>query len=463
MSDADATPRERALRRDLADMKLRADADDAAPERGGGDDGSGGGSSGAALTPNATFLANAGMVPRPNSPLVDRAPIVVVKVGTSSLLKGGIGGHLHLSNFGMLAETCADLQRQGMKVVVVTSGAVGVGCQVLNKKKPTDLAGKQALAAVGMVRLMRMYDDFFQSVGQPIAQVLISLDNIMDRQQYMNAQSTFRSLLAQDIIPIVNENDTVAVQDTKFGDNDTLSAHVAALVDADYLFLLTDVDGLYTANPNTNPDAVRIPVVENIDELEVSTADAASSGSGLGTGGMATKLTAARLASASGCNTVIMHARDLPEMPDIITSSKSVGTLFLAMPRPLRGRKRWILLLPTTGDIVVNANAAKALENNKSLFSTGVIATRGDFAAEDGVRIMTVDHDTGEERDLGRAITNYSSEEMESFAGKTSEEFYEIVGYSGAESICHRNNICCWVPFGQEPSSCNLVGLGDRR
>lgn len=397
---------------------------------------------------------------RPNSPAgTNRAPIVVVKVGTSSLLKGGIGGHLHLSNFGMLAETCAELQRSGMRVVVVTSGAVGVGCQVLNKKKPSDLAGKQALAAVGMVRLMRMYDDFFQSVGQPIAQVLISLDNIMDRQQYMNAQSTFRSLLAQSIIPIVNENDTVAVQHTKFGDNDTLSAHVAALVDADYLFLLTDVNGLYTANPNTNPDATRIPVVESIDDLEVCTADTAATGSGLGTGGMATKLSAARLAAASGCNTIIMHAHSLAEMPEIIARSKSVGTLFLAMPRPLRGRKRWILLLPPSGDLIVNANAAKAIESNKSLFSTGLIACRGEFTAEDGVRILTIDDETGEEKDLGRAITNYSSEEMHAFIGKSSEEFYEIVGYAGAESIAHRNNICSWIPFGQEPSSCNLVGM----
>ena len=407
---------------------------------------------------DALALDGGGMVPRPNSPAgANQAPIVVVKVGTSSLLKGGTSGHLHLSNFGMLAETCCELQRRGMRCVVVTSGAVGVGCQVLNKKKPQDLAGKQAMAAVGMVRLMRMYDDFFQSVGQPVAQVLISLDNIMDRQQYMNAQSTFRSLLAQDIIPIVNENDTVAVQHTKFGDNDTLSAHVAALVDADYLFLLTDVDGLYTANPNTTPDATRISVVENIDDLEVSTDDAGASG--LGTGGMATKLSAARLAAASGCNTVVMHANALPDLSDIILHQKSVGTLFLAMPRPLRGRKRWILLLPPSGDLVVNANAARAMETNKSLFSTGIVACRGDFVAEDGVRILTIDSETGDERDLGRAITNYSSEEIETFIGKSADEFYEIVGYAGAESIAHRNNICCWIPFGQEPSSLNLAGM----
>ena len=232
---------------------------------------------------------------------------------------------------------------------------------------------------------------------------------------------------------------------------------MAALVDADYLFLLTDVDGLYTANPNTNPDATRISVVENIDDLEVSTDDAGASG--LGTGGMATKLSAARLAAASGCNTIIMHANALPDLSDIILHQKSVGTLFLAMPRPLRGRKRWILLLPPSGDLVVNANAARAMETNKSLFSTGIVACRGDFVAEDGVRILTIDSETGDERDLGRAITNYSSEEIETFIGKSADEFYEIVGYAGAESIAHRNNICCWIPFGQEPSSLNLAGM----
>lgn len=397
------------------------------------------------------------LVPRPNSPAgTNRAPIVVIKVGTSSLLRGGVGGHLNLTNFAALAETSAILQSLGMRVVVVTSGAVGVGCQVLHKKKASDLAGKQALAAVGMVRLMRMYDDFFQSVGQTCAQVLISLDNIMDRQQYCNAQSTFKALLAQDIIPIVNENDTVAVQHTKFGDNDTLSAHVAALVDADYLFLLTDVDGIYTANPHTNPDAERIEVVENIEDLNVCTAE--SGESGLGTGGMATKLSAARLAAASGCNTIVMHTSSMPEMPEIILKQKSVGTLVLAMPRPLRGRKRWILLLPAVGDLVVTERAATALENNKSLFSTALLECRGEFTAEDAVRLL-VREESGEERDLGRAIVNYASDEIASFIGKTSEEFYEIVGYAGAESIAHRNNICCWIPFGHEPSSANLVGM----
>jgi glutamate 5-kinase len=154
-----------------------------------------------------------------------------------------------------------------------------------------------------------------------------------------------------------------------------------------------------------------------------------------------------------------MHANALPDLSDIILHQKSVGTLFLAMPRPLRGRKRWILLLPPSGDLVVNANAARAMETNKSLFSTGIVACRGDFVAEDGVRILTIDSETGDERDLGRAITNYSSEEIETFIGKSADEFYEIVGYAGAESIAHRNNICCWIPFGQEPSSLNLAGM----
>lgn len=148
----------------------------------------------------------------------------------------------------------------------------------------------------------------------------------------------------------------------------------------------------------------------------------------------------------------------MPEMPEIILKQKSVGTLVLAMPRPLRGRKRWILLLPAVGDLVVTERAATALENNKSLFSTALLECRGEFTAEDAVRLL-VREESGEERDLGRAIVNYASDEIASFIGKTSEEFYEIVGYAGAESIAHRNNICCWIPFGHEPSSANLVGM----
>ena len=316
--------------------------------------------------------------------------------------------------------------------------------------KPKDLAGKQAMASVGMVRLMRMYDDFFTSVSQPIAQVLVSLDNLMDRTQYLNAQRTFQSLMSKDIIPIVNENDTVAVQDMKFGDNDTLSAHIASLADADYLFLLTDVDGLYTGNPNSDPTATIIPLVENIEDLDVDTS--AGAGTTFGTGGMATKINAARLATAAGCHTVVMNSNMMENLTDIVCNGAAYGTLFLAVKEPLGGRKRWILLQkPAAGHIVVNSKAEVALNNDKSLVGTHIVSVEGTFTAEESVPLFVEDAG-GEMREFGRAIVNYSSEECNKLIGQNSDEFFDIVGYSGAESVAHRNNVCLWIPGGEEAS-----------
>ena len=305
------------------------------------------------------------------------------------------------------------------------------------------------MASIGMVRLMRMYDDFFTSVSQPIAQVLVSLDNLMDRTQYLNAQRTFQALLARGVIPIVNENDTIAVQDLKFGDNDTLSAHIASLADADYLFLLTDVDGLYTGNPGSDPDAKLIPLVENIEDLEVDTSGGA--GSNFGTGGMATKITAARMATAAGCHTVVMHSNQLNFLTEIVVNGASYGTLFLAVPRPLGGRKRWILIQkPAEGHIVVNRKAEEALNNDKSLSGIHIVSVSGSFEADEAVKLLVKDDEDSEPREFGRAILNYSSKECAKLVGQHSDDFFDIVGYSGAESVAHRNNICLWVPGGEE-------------
>ena len=306
------------------------------------------------------------------------------------------------------------------------------------------------MAAVGMVRLMRMYDDFFTSVSQPIAQVLVSLDNLMDRTQYLNAQRTFKSLLSKNIIPIVNENDTVAMQDMKFGDNDTLSAHIASLADADYLFLLTDVDGLYTGNPNSDPNATIIPLVENIEDLDVDTS--AGAGSNFGTGGMATKIAAARLATASGCHTVVMHSNRIEELTSVVVEGAAYGTLFLAVSQPLIGRKRWILLQkPAAGRIIVNGKAEVALNNDKSLVGTHITSVEGEFESAESVPLFTIDEENdGELKEFGRAICNYSSVECAKLIGAQADDFFDIVGYSGAESVAHKNNICLWVPGGEE-------------
>lgn len=231
--------------------------------------------------------------------------IIVIKVGTSSLVRPE-HQTLNLKTLASACETVKELSALGHHVIVITSGATGVGCQRMNlDQRPAQLAKKQALAAVGQVHLMRYYEDFFNSLGLTCAQVLLTLDNLASRHQYVNATNTFTELLAYGTIPVVNENDTVAVARRGFGDNDTLSAQVATLVQADYLFLLTDVDSLYEENPKTNPDAQPIYEVEDISAL---TADTSTAGTQWGTGGMATKITAARIATAAGVTTVICNS-----------------------------------------------------------------------------------------------------------------------------------------------------------
>ena len=248
-------------------------------------------------------------------------PTVVVKVGTSSLLRDGV---LHLSQICAMCETVSRLHKRGLNVVIVSSGAVGAGMFKMGfDEKPKEVAKKQALAAVGQVHLMRHYEDIFSTIGLKCAQVLLTLGNLSDRKQYVRAKNTFAALLDMGVVPIVNENDTVAVEELRFGDNDTLSAQVAALVEAKWLFLLTDVEGLYTANPGTNPDARLIEVVDNINDLNV---DVGGAGTSVGTGGMVTKLTAARIACAAGCKTIVCLSSRMDGVEAAVLEGVGVGT-----------------------------------------------------------------------------------------------------------------------------------------
>jgi len=229
---------------------------------------------------------------------------IVIKIGTSSLTQPQTG-QLALSTIATLVEVLSQLRQQGHKVILVSSGAVGVGCARLGlTERPKEVALKQAVAAVGQGRLMRVYDDLFNTLGQPIAQVLLTRGDLVARSRYMNIYRTFAELLKLGVIPVVNENDTVAVEELKFGDNDTLSALVASLVEADWLFLLTDVDRLYSADPRSFPDAQPISLVKNINELaeQVQKSDRPSK---WGTGGITTKIAAARIATTAGVRTVI--------------------------------------------------------------------------------------------------------------------------------------------------------------
>jgi glutamate 5-kinase len=303
------------------------------------------------------------------------------------------------------------------------------------RTKPTNLVQKQALAAIGQSFMMRHYDDFFSSLGKRCAQVLLTLENLADRSQYRNARHTFDALFELGVIPVVNENDTVAVASLRFGDNDSLSAQVAVLVSASYLFLLTDVDGLYTANPATCPGATRIDVVEDIAALS---ADVSEAGTEWGTGGMATKLTAARLASAAGCRTVIC----LSEAPGAIArvlAGESIGTLFMPVASPAQGRKRWLLQLPRRGELWVSAAACAALAARKALFPSGVLRVVGSFEAQDAVRLCD---ETGAEQAVG--LVNYSSAEAETMRGKRSREYRAILGFLAGGQVAelvHSGNV----------------------
>ncbi|KAK9786300.1 hypothetical protein WJX73_008025 [Symbiochloris irregularis] len=361
---------------------------------------------------------------------------VVIKIGTSSLVRAD-SNTLSLSNLAGICEMVHALRSDGYKVVLVSSGAIGVGCQRLKLlERPKALAQKQALAAIGQVYLMRYYEDFFDALGLPCAQVLLTLDNLANRNQYLNARNTFDELFSYGAVPVVNENDTVAVEEllARFGDNDTLSAQVATLVGASWLFLLTDVPALYSANPQRDPAAVPIREVHDIMQLQ---ADVTSKGTQWGTGGMATKLAAARIATAAGCHTVICQASDPAAVQQIIRGARDIGTIFYSHPRLNRGRKRWIPAVPIKGELWLDHGAHRAvLDRSQSLFSAGIRRVVGTFSSHDAVSLCTADG-----TEFARGLCNYAHDEVERIKGKNSKDFLEELGYLGPPEIIHRDNI----------------------
>lgn len=361
---------------------------------------------------------------------------IVIKIGTSSLTQTETG-QLALSTIASIVEVLTALRNDGHQVVLVSSGAVGVGCGRLNlKERPRKMSMKQAIAAVGQGRLMRVYDDLFSSLQQPIAQILLTRRDLMQRSSYVNASNTFQSLFELGVIPIVNENDTVATEELKFGDNDTLSALVASLIQANWLFILTDVDRLYSDDPRTVSDAKPISLV-NPSELSQLRVNAGNSGSQWGTGGMATKLSAARIATSAGVRTVITQGKN-PQNIVKILAGEDLGTQFEPQPSTENARKRWIAhgLLPM-GKLYVDAGAVKAIcEQGKSLLAAGIMKIEGDFVADDAVQICNQE---GEE--IARGIVNYKSEDLSKIKGVRSSEIENILGYFTSENVIHRDDL----------------------
>ncbi|KAI2630715.1 glutamate 5-kinase [Hypoxylon sp. NC1633] len=358
-------------------------------------------------------------------------------------------------------------------------------------KRPKHLSKLQALAAIGQCRLMSLWDSLFEHLHQPISQILLTRNDIADRTRYLNAQSTIMELLEMGVIPIVNENDTLAVAEIKFGDNDTLSAITAAMVHANFLFLMTDVDCLYDKNPRTHPDAEPIEEVEDIGEIR---ADVSSAGSSLGTGGMGTKIVAARLATSAGVTTIITRSsspgnivkivRHLQarrkytlsqsssqptpsstdeEAEDILSRSTAslaidrlekppLHTRFLPAPQPIRDRYFWILHgLAPHGAVYIDVGAHRALMGKAGLLAVGVVDVEGNFAQQEAVRIVVVEKRAepgpdgkfweGPGVEIGRALVNYAAPEIARIKGHRSAQIEPLLGYADSEYVADRESI----------------------
>lgn len=359
---------------------------------------------------------------------------LVIKVGTSTLTHKT--GKLNLGRMERLVRELVDQVNAGRQVVLVTSGAVGAGMGRLGlKENPRTLPEKQAAAAVGQGLLMHMYEKFFSDYGLLVAQVLLTRADLADRSRYLNSRHTLAALLRLGVVPIVNENDTVAVEEIRVGDNDTLSALVAGLVDADILFLLTDTGGLFTANPVTSEDATLLPCVTEITpEIE---ALAGGAGSTWSTGGMATKIQAARLATSFGIPVVIASGLKDGQINAILNGEK-VGTIFLPREHRTHTRKRWLAYAPAVqGQIRVDAGAARAIcKNGKSLLPGGVTAVEGDF--EQGAIVSIIDP-AGKE--IARGMANYPAAAISRIKGRRTVEIGEILGYKDYDEIVHRDNL----------------------
>ncbi|MFZ2725410.1 MAG: glutamate 5-kinase [Methylococcaceae bacterium] len=359
---------------------------------------------------------------------------VVIKIGSSLLTKGGKG--LDKTAIAGWVKQMAQLRKQGLDVILVSSGSVAEGvCRLGLKSRPTTLHELQASAAVGQMGLVRIFDDEFQNHGFHAAQILLTHDDLSNRQRYLNARSTLLTLLNFGVIPVINENDTVATEEIRFGDNDTLAALVANLVEADLLIILTDQQGLFTSDPSINKDAILISEI-SINDQRLETM-AGESRSGLGRGGMYTKVRAARLAARSGAATVIA-AGAVSEVITQVLTGEELGTYFLADVEPIVARKRWLAgQLQLKGNVVLDAGAVRVLQNDgKSLLAVGIKSVSGQFERGELVACL---NEQGIE--IARGLINYSSAETALIAGKNSLEFETILGYCDDAELIHRDNM----------------------
>lgn len=367
--------------------------------------------------------------------LFDKSRRIVVKVG-SAVLTDDKG--IALQVIENIAREIAFLRDSGREVILVSSGAVAAGrARISFNNGGTELGikEKQALAAIGQSSLMQIYDRVFSSLSQTIAQVLLTHKDLAVRKRYLNARNTLFTLLKFGVIPIINENDTVSVEELRFGDNDMLGAHICNLIEADMFICLTDVVGLYTGNPASDPQARPIYTVDEITpEVEGM---ASHSKSKLGTGGMESKLRAAKIVSAGGGSSFIGPGKE-PEILRKLFSGEMVGTFFLPHKEKISGRKRWIAsVLKPKGKLILDEGACKALvQHNRSLLPSGIQRVEGEFGVGDAVHCAGFDG-----RAIAVGLINYSSIDIRKIQGYHSREIETILGYCDSEEVMHRDNI----------------------
>jgi glutamate 5-kinase len=369
-----------------------------------------------------------------NSTVLQSATRIVAKVGSSLVTNDGKG--LDLIAISLWARQIADLRVMGREVVLVSSGAIAEGMQRLGwSKRPTAMHELQAAAAVGQMGLAQVYESCFRKHNIQTAQILLTHADLADRSRYLNARSTLLTLLALGVVPIINENDTVVTDEIKVGDNDTLGALVANLIEADALVILTDQQGLFNSDPRKNPQAKFLHEVRAGDAaLE---AMAGGAGSSIGKGGMLTKVLAAKRAAMSGASTVVASGRE-PEVLTRLAKGESIGTLFIAPTAKLSARKQWLAdHLQLRGKFLLDAGAVKALKaEGKSLLPIGVMGVEGDFTRGEAVSCIAPDG-----TEVARGLTNYAANEARLIARKPSSQIEAILGFVEEAELIHRDNL----------------------
>ena len=365
--------------------------------------------------------------------MLTTAKRIIIKIGSSLII-----GEDNLERrewITTLVSDIAALKRDGKEIIVVCSGAVALGRNIMNYgTRKLLLEEKQAAAACGQISMVALWSEYLGKIPDWLypAQMLLTLDDSENRRRFLNARNTLETLLENPrIVPVINENDTVATAELRVGDNDRLSARVAQMAGADLLILFSDIDGLYDADPRNNPDAVLQEKIHTI--TSIIEAMAGGAGSSVGTGGMATKIAAAKIATAAGCHMIIARGTENHPLKTLINGGKH--SLFIAKESPLSARKRWISgsLLPT-GILHVDAGAANALKSGKSLLPAGVVKVEGEFERGDAVIIMA-------EKPIGRGLISYNSEDTKRIIGKKSAEIEQILGFKRRDVLIHRDDM----------------------